>query len=113
MQVCLSPEGSTAVVKPCGELDISRKRDLEQAIEACATSALTVVDLVDVTFLDCAVVGVLVDAAMRCRVQGHDFTVMNVVGMPATVLRLLGVAGVLSVDAVGPPVEVIQAIYAA
>lgn len=77
-------DGTSAVLRPSGELDINQQRDLELALtEACAGRPLTVVDLADVTLLDCSAVGVLLAGAERCRRQGHDFVVLNVHGLVA------------------------------
>ena len=99
MKVSVDRDGSCCVVRLSGELDVSQRRDLEAAVGgAGAGSSLTVVDLADVTFIDCSVVGVLVAAATRSRRQGQSFQVANLHGISAKVIRLLDVADVLGVE---------------
>lgn len=84
------------MLRPSGELDINQQRDLELALtEACAGRPLTVVDLADVTLLDCSAVGVLLAGAERCRRQGHDFVVLNVHGLVARTFEVFNLTGLL------------------
>jgi anti-sigma B factor antagonist len=86
-----------ACVRLTGELDLAAARRLERTLrKAQAEASEVVVDLRDLTLVDCSGIGVIVDAAVRARRAGHRLTV---VPGPAQVTRVFTLTG--AADAVG------------
>ena len=82
-------DGAHVVVMLRGELDIANAADLGAVLsEAVARNPHVIADLSDLTFIDCASLGVLVRARTRARGAGGDL-----------VLALPFLAGVFPVDA--------------
>ena len=73
-----SPSRRVTVLAPLGELGVDDCAALRRALrEAGADARLVVVDLLDVTYVDAAVVEVLVGAATRSQARGVRFVVAN------------------------------------
>lgn len=85
-------------VYPDGDLDIAAVRALEREwwgiIDRCHPGLL-VVDLSNVTFLDCSGVGLLVCALKRQRAHGGRLEVRGPRGVARRVLAIAGVEGLL------------------
>ena len=84
-----------AIVRPIGEYDLSRERELaRQLSEAIGAGRPLVIDLGRTTFLDSTVLGVLLTAQQRCDLRGLGFAIALPEGSAHTVrngLRLLGI----------------------
>lgn len=94
----VAPNGSVAVLRPEGELDVATVGSLREALlEACSHHALTIIDLAAVTFIDSTTVGVLISAAKRCQHDGGEVQVVNATGFVLKVLTVLGVTKMLGV----------------
>lgn len=93
LNIAISQEADTVLVKVAGEVDVSNASELRDAINAKLpeTTGELVVDLADVPYIDSTGIGVLVGAAHRARGQGA----MLVVARPQrNVARVLGMLGV-------------------
>ena len=86
---------ATAIVRPVGEYDLSRERELARELSAAIEDGRPlVVDLGRTTFLDSTVLGVLLTAQQRCDLRGLGFAIALPEGSAHTVrngLRLLGI----------------------
>jgi anti-anti-sigma factor len=79
-----------ALVRLAGELDLSSRAAIDDAIRAHQTAGSNVVvDLGDVTFLDVAIASVLVRAAGRARAQTRGLVLLVPFSAAAGVRRLL------------------------
>ena len=93
-------EGAHVVVTLRGELDIANAADLGAVLsEAVAHSPHVFADLSDLTFIDCASLGVLVRARTRAREAGGDLVLAGARGKVRRVLVLPCMAGVFAVYA--------------
>jgi anti-sigma B factor antagonist len=93
-------DGACVVVTLRGELDNVNAADLWAVLsEAVARNPHVVVDLSDLTFIDCASLGVLVRARNRAREAGGDVVLGGVCGRVGRVLALPCLAGVFPADA--------------
>lgn len=93
-------DGAHVVVILRGELDIANAADLGTVLsEAVARNPHVIVDLSDLTFIDCASLGVLVWARTRAREAGGDLVLAGARGRVRRVLVLPFLAGVFPVDA--------------
>ena len=79
-------DGAHVVVTLRGELDIANAADLGAVLsEAVARNPHVIADLSDLTFIDCASLGVLVRARTRAREAGGDLVLAGARGRsPAT-----------------------------
>ena len=93
-------DGARVVVMLRGELDIANAAGLRAVLsEAVARNPNVVADLSDLTFIDCASLGVLVRARTRAREAGGDLVLAGARGRVLRVLALPCLAGVFPVDA--------------
>ena len=93
-------DGVHVVVALRGELDIANAADLGAVLwEAVARNPHVIADLSDLTFIDCAVLGVLVRARARARGAGGDLVLAGARGKVWRVLTLPCMAGVFPVYA--------------
>ena len=93
-------DGAHVVVILRGELDIANAADLRAVLsEAVARNPHVIADLSDLTFIDCASLGVLVRARTRAREAGGDLVLAGARGRVLRVLALPCLAGVFPVDA--------------
>ena len=93
-------DGAHVVVTLRGELDIANAADLGAVLsEAVARNPHVIADLSDLTFIDCASLGVLVRARTRAREAGGDLVLAGARGRMWRVLALPFLAGVFPVDA--------------
>ena len=93
-------DGAHVVVTLRGELDIANAADLGAVLsEAVARNPHVVADLSDLTFIDCASLGVLVRARTRARGAGGDLVLAGARGKVWRVLTLPCMAGVFPVYA--------------
>ena len=74
-------DGAHVVVMLRGELDIANAADLGAVLsEAVARNPHVIADLSDLTFIDCASLGVLVRARTRAREAGGDLVLAGARG---------------------------------
>jgi anti-sigma B factor antagonist len=93
-------EGAHVVVALRGELDNANAADLGAVLsEAVARNPHVIADLSDLTFIDCASLGVLVRARTRAREAGGDLVLAGAQGKVWRVLTLPCMAGVFPVYA--------------
>ena len=83
-------DGATAVVTPCGEVDLATVCALRVALDKAGRCAVLVLDLREMSFMDSSGVGVLVDERRRA---GREGFCLRVVSGPPVVQRLLEVTG--------------------
>jgi len=99
-ELAIRDEGAHVVVMLRGELDIANAADLGAVLsEAVARNPHVIADLSDLTFIDCAGLGVLVRARTRAREAGGDLVLAGARGRVLRVLALPCLAGVFPVDA--------------
>ena len=82
------PEGDTCVVHAAGELDIASGDQLLVAATAGRHPA-TVIDLADLTFMDCGGYRSLVASRVVIEQQGRSLSVRGQTGEPARLLNLI------------------------
>jgi anti-sigma B factor antagonist len=93
-------DGAHVVVTLRGELDIANAADLGAVLsEAVARNPHVIADLSDLTFIDCAILGILVRARTRAREAGGDLVLAGARGRVRRVLALPCLAGVFLVYA--------------
>jgi len=93
-------DGAHVVVTLRGELDIANAADLGAVLsEAVARNPHVIADLSDLSFIDCASLGVLVRARTRAREAGGDLVLSGARGKVRRVLTLPCMAGVFPVYA--------------
>ena len=94
---------SEYAVFPRGDLDLAAVSTLErewwEVIDRYHPQAL-VIDLSDVSFLDCSGIGVLMRAYTRQRAHGGRLEVRSARGLPRRVLAIAGVDVLLGVSRV-------------
>ena len=80
-----------AVLALQGDLDISDKAELSSRLAAVVSSRpWVIVDLTNLTFIDCSSLGVLVGARERAQLAGGDVLLAGPRGMVARLLLLTG-----------------------
>ncbi|WP_460527032.1 STAS domain-containing protein [Flindersiella endophytica] len=86
--------GSVRVVVACGELDLAVAPQLKERllVEVARRPDCVVVDLTEVSFLDCAALGSLLVSNRRAKLLGVEFVLVGVSGTPKRVLALTGTA---------------------
>jgi anti-anti-sigma factor len=90
--VVANPHTSVTTLRVCGELDLSTASELDQAVRTALRppTRAVMVDLEQVTFLDCSTVGLLVRRGQQARRRGLGFGVCRAQGIASTVLDLSG-----------------------
>ena len=88
LAVSISSAGGHRVVHVSGELDIAA-RDLVRRACFQGVDLAVVVDMTDLTFMDCSGHGALIAARRILTDLGGSLTIRNQVGQPAHLLRLL------------------------
>jgi len=94
-----SEDRTYVVVTVAGEVDSSTAWEIDSVTTVLAGWSETrqvVADLGAVTFLDSSGIAALLRCRQACDAAGIDFTVVNVHGMPLTVLHITGVLDHLS-----------------
>ena len=89
LTVSVSADGGNHVVNVSGELDMGTRDSVEQACLAGDDLAV-VVEMAELTFMDCRGYGGLVEARRVIQARGGSLTLSNHVGQPARLLMLLG-----------------------
>ena len=89
-----------AGVRLTGELDLATACRLERALrDAQAEASQVVLDLRDLTFLDCSGMRVILGAALRARCAGHRLTVVPGPAQVDRVFTLTGAANAIDMSA--------------
>lgn len=103
LPLAVSPSGRVALLTPSGELDVAVAAALRSALrEAVGTgSAVVVVDLRDVDFLDSTVLGVVVEAH-RALEGDRRLRVVHAKGLALRTLQLTGLDDVLDTTPLEP-----------
>ena len=80
------------VIRLAGEMDLSTAAELRRLLEAVETDAAAtiVLDMSKVSFIDAHSIGVILHASMAAEVRGQVLQVDGLRGLPARVVRLLG-----------------------
>jgi anti-sigma B factor antagonist len=93
-------DGDSTLVTLVGELDVSTKPDLCEALDALRQAGRDrlVVDLGELVFMDSTGIGTLVGYAVEARERGGSLRVVNASGMPLRALQVTGVLELLSDD---------------
>jgi anti-anti-sigma factor len=88
------------VVTVVGDLDLASAPALRRALRRAddASSPDLVVDFSQVTFFDCAIVGVLVTALRTVQVQGGCLRMRGLTGGPQRLMDLCHLDGVICVE---------------
>jgi anti-anti-sigma factor len=86
--VCVESANGRRVVRLTGELDIAT-RDLVRRTCLDGTDLTVVVDMTDLTFIDCSGYGALIAARRILTDLGGSLTIQNQAGQPAFLLSLL------------------------
>lgn len=89
VNVRVSMDAGLHVVNVSGELDMGTRDSVEKACLA-GDDMSVVVEMADLTFMDCCGYGALVAARRVIQDRGGSLTLSNQVGQPARLLMLLG-----------------------
>jgi anti-anti-sigma factor len=95
----VSQEGSSRVVRVCGELDNETRNQLVVMCVAGNQPAV-IVDLMELTFMDCAGYGAIVAIRHVLEHSARALTIRNQTGQPA---RLLDMIAALELSDASPP----------
>jgi anti-anti-sigma factor len=82
------PEGNHCVIHVSGELDLST-RDQLYATSTTGDHPAMVIDLADVTFMDCCGYGTLIASARAVQAEGRSLGIRGQTGQPAHLMRLI------------------------
>jgi anti-anti-sigma factor len=91
LDVYVSVDGCRRVVNVSGELDMGSRHVVEQACLA-ADDVSVVVEMAELTFMDCAGYAGLLTARRLLQAHGGSLTLSHQAGQPARLLALLGAA---------------------
>jgi anti-anti-sigma factor len=86
--VSVSRDGRQRVVHVCGDLDLATRNVIYRACLAGGDGAV-MVEMADLTFMDCSGYSGLIAARRVLQEQGGSLTLRNQVGQPARLLTLL------------------------
>ncbi|HEX6578862.1 MAG TPA: STAS domain-containing protein [Jiangellaceae bacterium] len=80
------------VIRLAGEMDLSTAAELRRLLGAAETdtAATIVLDMSEVSFIDAHCIGVILHAWTAAEVRGQVLQVDGLRGLPARVVRLLG-----------------------
>jgi anti-anti-sigma factor len=86
-------DGGTRSLHLGGEIDLAADPELRKSIATALSDDVTalVIDLTDVTFLDCAGIGTLVYGRRLAGEQHCSFRIVHAYGMPLLLLNLTGI----------------------
>ena len=97
--------GDAVVIHLAGEMDLSTAAELRRLLEVVETdtAATIVLDMSEVSFIDAHSIGVILHAWTAAEVRGQVLQVDRLRGLPARVVRLLGLESTLCAGAGSPP----------
>jgi anti-sigma B factor antagonist len=84
-------DGTAILLRIDGELDITARDELCDAIFAAVDAGDVIVDLEGTTFIDSEALGALIDGHNAACARGTGFRVVNARGLVARVLAVSGV----------------------
>jgi anti-anti-sigma factor len=95
--ISVRTQGTTTRLIMSGEIDLAAQAMLRRTVEDVLhkDAGEVIVDLADVTFLDCSGIGALVYGRRLARERGRPYRIVNARDLALTLLRL---TGVLTVD---------------
>ena len=98
--ICKRTVNGLTVVTVTGELDLATAPTLHRALRRAVDASLPdlVVDFSQVTFFDCAIVGVLVTALRAVQAQGGCLRLRGLTGGPKRLFDLCHLDGVICVE---------------
>ncbi|MEP7112188.1 MAG: STAS domain-containing protein [Ilumatobacteraceae bacterium] len=85
----VSKDGGQRVVEIGGELDLATRHRVHRACLAGRRKVVVVVEMADMTFMDCSGYGGLVAARRMLQHRGGSLTLRNQAGQPAEFLSML------------------------
>ncbi len=88
LSLSISRDGRNRVVRIGGELDVATRSLVRGACSASRRTAV-VVEMGDMTFMDCCGYGGLVAARLALQEHGGSLTLRNQQGQPAELLEML------------------------
>jgi anti-anti-sigma factor len=91
LDVYVSVDGRRQVVNVSGELDMGSRHVVEQACRA-GEDVSVVVEMAELTFMDCAGYAGLLTARRLLQAHGGSLTLSHQAGQPARLMALLGAA---------------------
>lgn len=86
-------EGGAVCVRLDGEIDLLAGEALREAIRGAlddGTDDGVIIDLGEVTFLDCSAIGILVSGRTLAHERGRRYELRNARGLPLAILELTG-----------------------
>jgi anti-anti-sigma factor len=83
-------DGTAMLLRVSGELDITSREQLSDAILAALADGDVTVDLEAVTFIDSEALGALIDGYNQAVARSQTFQVINARGLVARVLKVSG-----------------------
>jgi anti-anti-sigma factor len=83
-------DGAAAVLRIGGELDITSRDALRDAIFQALDRGDVIIDMRDATFLDSEALGALIDGYNEANSRSAGFRVINAGGLVARVLKVSG-----------------------
>ncbi|WP_066947769.1 STAS domain-containing protein [Microtetraspora fusca] len=93
LEVAVEADGPNAVIRPCGEIDLTTAGilwdTLDRVIQQVAIPKIEI-NMCDVSFMDCAGVRTLIPIKQHAREQGGTFVLTHI---PPVVERLLAAVG--------------------
>lgn len=97
--------GDAAILRCCGTLTAGNDAELRNAVSNNVCARLVIVDLEDVTSLDAAGIGALVEARQRTIGSGCTLKLINVPPQIAYLLQLTGLSSVFEICSVADMIE--------
>jgi anti-sigma B factor antagonist len=101
LRTAVATTGASAVVRPCGELDIATADELVRTLSTVAGAgpARVVVDLSSLAFVDVVGLHALLDGARAVRAAGGELVLTSPPRMLRRMLDVLDLHGALPVEA--------------
>jgi anti-anti-sigma factor len=100
LNLCVQRHGDHATIQVGGEVDLATGPQLEAVVVELVDRGChqLILDLEQVSFLDCAGIGVLVDARRRTQEHGGSLRLVRPRPLVWRVLALTGMTGVFPID---------------
>jgi anti-sigma B factor antagonist len=98
-RVDLVREGDVAQLFVCGELDLSTVPTLNQQLAMADGAGTILIDLADLSFMDCSGLSAFIVSAARAKARGTRLVFDNCQRQVKRVFALTGMEGLLAEDA--------------
>jgi anti-sigma B factor antagonist len=100
LKLAVQDHGDHATIQVGGEIDLATSPQLQAVLVDLVDRGLhqLIIDLEQVSFLDCAGIGMLVDARRRVQEQGGSLTLVRPRPFVRQVLALTGMTTVFPID---------------